>query len=30
MMEVWRKRANEIKDDWISVIHDWEMNLMLA
>ena len=31
MMEVWRrKRANEVRDDWISVIHDWEMNLMLA
>ncbi|KAL6449521.1 ARG81 Arginine metabolism regulation protein II [Candida maltosa Xu316] len=30
MLEVWRrKRNNEPRDDWISVIHDWEMNLML-
>lgn len=30
MLEVWRrKRMNESNDDWISVIHDWEMNLML-
>jgi arginine metabolism regulation protein II len=30
MLEVWRrKRMNEANDDWISVIHDWEMNLML-
>lgn len=30
MLEVWRrKRMNEDHDDWVSVIHDWEMNLML-
>ncbi|CAH2351727.1 arginine metabolism regulation protein II [[Candida] railenensis] len=30
MLEVWRrKRMNEEKDDWVSVIQDWEMNLML-
>lgn len=30
MLEVWRrKRMNEVHDDWVSVIHDWEMNLML-
>lgn len=30
MLEVWRrKRMNEDRDDWVSVIEDWEMNLML-
>ncbi|KAK6463022.1 fungal-specific transcription factor domain-containing protein [Scheffersomyces coipomensis] len=30
MLEVWRrKRMNEARDDWVSVIQDWEMNLML-
>lgn len=30
MLEVWRrKRANENRADWVSVIGDWEMNLML-
>lgn len=30
MLEVWRrKRMNEARDDWVSVIRDWEMNLML-
>lgn len=30
MLEVWRrKRMNEVRDDWVSVISDWEMNLML-
>lgn len=30
MLEVWRrKRMNEPRDDWVSVIRDWEMNLML-
>lgn len=30
MLEVWRRRRmNEAKDDWVSVIQDWEMNLML-
>lgn len=30
MLEVWRrKRLGEAHDDWVSVIHDWEMNLML-
>lgn len=30
MLEVWRrKRMREEKDDWVSVIQDWEMNLML-
>ncbi|WPK27007.1 hypothetical protein PUMCH_004378 [Australozyma saopauloensis] len=30
MLEVWRrKKTKDPKDDWISVIHDWEMNLML-
>ncbi|KAL7664118.1 Zn(2)-C6 fungal-type domain-containing protein [[Candida] zeylanoides] len=30
MLEVWRrKRMGEGKDDWVSVIQDWEMNLML-
>ncbi|KAG2733855.1 hypothetical protein G9P44_003380 [Scheffersomyces stipitis] len=30
MLEVWRrKRMFEARDDWVSVIQDWEMNLML-
>lgn len=30
MLEVWRrKRLNEPRDNWIYVIQDWEMNLML-
>lgn len=30
MLEVWRrKKMKEKRDDWVSVIHDWEMNLML-
>lgn len=30
MLEVWRrKRLKEARDDWVSVIQDWEMNLML-
>lgn len=30
MLEVWRrKRLNLAKDDWVGVINDWEMNLML-
>lgn len=30
MLEVWRrKKLNEARDDWVSVIQDWEMNLML-
>lgn len=30
MLEVWRrKKTKDPKDDWISVIQDWEMNLML-
>ncbi|RLV94497.1 Arginine metabolism regulation protein II [Spathaspora sp. JA1] len=30
MLEVWRrKRMNEARDDWVSVVQDWEMNLML-
>lgn len=30
MLEVWRrKRMKETRDDWVSVIQDWEMNLML-
>lgn len=30
MLEVWRrKRMKEARDDWVSVIKDWEMNLML-
>lgn len=30
MLEVWRrKKLNETRDDWVSVIKDWEMNLML-
>lgn len=30
MLEVWRrKRMKETRDDWVSVISDWEMNLML-
>ncbi|KAG7661989.1 ARG81 [[Candida] subhashii] len=30
MLEVWRrKRMNEPRDDWVSVVQDWEMNLML-
>lgn len=30
MLEVWRrKRMKESRDDWVSVIQDWEMNLML-
>lgn len=30
MLEVWRrKRLSLAKDDWVGVINDWEMNLML-
>lgn len=30
MLEVWRrKKTKDPKDDWVSVIQDWEMNLML-
>lgn len=30
MLEVWRRKKNkDPKDDWVSVIQDWEMNLML-
>ncbi|RLV85027.1 Arginine metabolism regulation protein II [Meyerozyma sp. JA9] len=30
MLEVWRrKNVKERRDDWVSVIKDWEMNLML-
>lgn len=30
MLEVWRrKKMKEPRDDWVSVIQDWEMNLML-
>ncbi|GEQ66416.1 hypothetical protein JCM33374_g79 [Metschnikowia sp. JCM 33374] len=30
MLEVWRrKKVKEARDDWVSVIQDWEMNLML-
>lgn len=30
MLEVWRrKKMNERRTDWVSVIQDWEMNLML-
>ncbi|WLF79323.1 arginine metabolism regulation protein II [Lodderomyces elongisporus] len=30
MLEVWRRRRmKESKDDWVSVVQDWEMNLML-
>ncbi|CAK9436808.1 uncharacterized protein LODBEIA_P13300 [Lodderomyces beijingensis] len=30
MLEVWRrKRMHEARDDWVSVVQDWEMNLML-
>ncbi|KAM9911384.1 hypothetical protein OXX80_006950 [Metschnikowia pulcherrima] len=30
MLEVWRrKKVKETRDDWVSVIQDWEMNLML-
>lgn len=30
MLEVWRrKRLSLSKDDWVGVINDWEMNLML-
>lgn len=30
MLEVWRrKKVKEPRGDWVSVIHDWEMNLML-
>lgn len=30
MLEVWRrKKMAESRDDWVSVISDWEMNLML-
>lgn len=30
MLEVWRrKKMNERRADWVSVIQDWEMNLML-
>lgn len=30
MLEVWRrKRLQEARTDWVSVISDWEMNLML-
>lgn len=30
MLEVWRrKKLRESRDDWVSVIQDWEMNLML-
>lgn len=30
MLEVWRrKKMKEANDDWVSVILDWEMNLML-
>ncbi|CAI5756945.1 unnamed protein product [Candida verbasci] len=30
MLEVWRrKRMQESRDDWVSVVQDWEMNLML-
>lgn len=30
MLEVWRrKKMKEARDDWVSVIQDWEMNLML-
>lgn len=30
MLEVWRrKKVKETRDDWVSVIKDWEMNLML-
>ncbi|CCE82495.1 Piso0_002222 [Millerozyma farinosa CBS 7064] len=30
MLEVWRrKQMREPRDDWVSVIGDWEMNLML-
>ncbi|KAI5954659.1 ARG81 [Candida jiufengensis] len=30
MLEVWRRKNNkEPKDDWVNVVKDWEMNLML-
>lgn len=30
MLEVWRrKKMKEPRDDWVAVIQDWEMNLML-
>lgn len=30
MLEVWRrKKSKDTKDDWVSVIQDWDMNLML-
>ncbi|KAI5961424.1 ARG81 [Candida pseudojiufengensis] len=30
MLEVWRRKMNkEPKDDWVNVVKDWEMNLML-
>ncbi|KAI5967565.1 ARG81 [Candida margitis] len=30
MLEVWRRKSmKEARDDWVSVVQDWEMNLML-
>ncbi|CCG24792.1 Arg81 transcription factor [Candida orthopsilosis Co 90-125] len=30
MLEVWRRKSlKESRDDWVSVVQDWEMNLML-
>lgn len=30
MLEVWRRKSlKEPRDDWVSVVQDWEMNLML-